>query len=184
MIFTRADTGIKTLADLRGRSFLFGLADSTLTSWAKIHLVEAGIRARDLSKYRCVDNDVDLPRNASSGTRAADLGNPFSEMTPVQAVLDGIYDAAVVTEQRFVQVAAKHRLTMLERFPDTDPLLVGQSQLPASAATTFQHAMTSLRDPLILQAFRSHPSGFELCTDKNFSDLREKLAVESLFDEN
>jgi tRNA A-37 threonylcarbamoyl transferase component Bud32 len=184
VIFTRADTGIKTLADLRGRSFLFGLADSTLTSWAKIHLVEAGIRARDLSKYRCVDNDVDLPRNASSGTRAADLGNPFSEMTPVQAVLDGIYDAAVVTEQRFVQVAAKHRLTMLERFPDTDPLLVGQSQLPASAATTFQHAMTSLRDPLILQAFRSHPSGFELCTDKNFSDLREKLAVESLFDEN
>jgi hypothetical protein len=82
-----------------------------------------------------------------------------------------------------VQVAAEHTFTLLERFPDTGLLLVGQSQLPASAATTFQHALTGLKDPHILQAFRSNPSGFALCTDESFSGLREKLARESLFDE-
>jgi ABC-type phosphate/phosphonate transport system substrate-binding protein/tRNA A-37 threonylcarbamoyl transferase component Bud32 len=184
VIFTRADTGIQAVSDLRGRSFLFGSADSTLTFWAKAHLVEAGIRAHDLSKYRYVDGDVELMSNAASARNAPDLGNPFSDMTPVEAVIDGIYDAAVVMEKRFMQVAATQKLVLLQHFRDTGFLLVGQSSLPAPAATRFQHAMMSLKDPQILQAFPGHPSGFKACTDKDFAEVRDKLPAESMFDEN
>jgi len=112
------------------------------------------------------------------------LGNPFSEMTAVEAVIEGIYDAAVATEKRFLQVAAKNKLVLLRRFPDTPSLLVGQSKLPTSAALSFQHAMTNLKDPRILQNFPGNPGSFGPCTDTNFSGMRQKLAAESLFDEN
>ena len=184
VIFTRADTGIKTVSDLRGRSFLFGAADSTLTFWTKAHLVEAGIRAHDLSKYRYVDSKAELAGNAASAPNGRDLGNPFSDMTPVEAVLDGVYDAAVVREKRFMQVAATRKLLLLKRFQDTGSLLAGQSKLPASAATSFQHAMIGLKDPQILQTFPDNPSGFKLCTDDDFSELRDKLPAEAMFDEN
>ncbi len=183
VLFTRADTGIKTLADLRGRSFLFGPVDSTLTFWAKAHLVEAGIRAGDLSKYRYVDSNTELTRNPGSALNAPDLGNPFSDMTPVEAVLNGTYDAAVATEQRFMQVSAKEKLVLLKRFPDTGSLLAGRTKLPASAARSFQHAMINLKDPQILQTFPGNPSGFQRCTDRDFSEVRDKFPAESLFDE-
>jgi len=184
VIFTRANTGIETVSDLRGRSFLFGRADSTVTFWTKVHLVEAGIRANDLSQYRYLDSSVALGRNPGSALDTSDLGNPFSEMTPVEAVLDGTYDAAVATEKRFMQVAATEKLVLLKRFQDTGSLLVGQSKLPASAATSFQHAMMNLKDPQILQTFPGNPSGFKPCTDKDFSEVRDKLPAESMFDEN
>ena len=184
MIFTRADTGIETVSGLRGRSFLFGTADSTLTFWTKAHLVEAGLCASDLSRYRFVDTNKELGRNAGSARDTSDLGNPFSEMTPVETVIDGIYDAAVATEKRFRQVAATEKLVLLKRFQDTASLLVGQSKLSASTATAFQHALVNLKDPQILDAFPGNPSGFEACTDKNFSEMRNKLSAESLFDEN
>jgi len=184
VIFTRADTGIRTLADLRGRSFLFGTVDSTLTFWAKAHLVEAGIRAHNLSKYRYLDGNAELARNAGSAVNVPDLGNPFSDMTPVQAVIEGNYDAGVATEKRFRQVAATEKLVLLKCFPDTGSLIVGQSKLPASAVTSFQQAMMKLRDPQILQTFPDNPSGFKVCTDKDFWEVRDKLAAESVFDEN
>jgi ABC-type phosphate/phosphonate transport system substrate-binding protein len=65
VIFTRADTGIKTLADLGGRSFLFGSADSTVTLLTKAHLVEAGVRASDLSKYRYVNRPEEIAGGAA-----------------------------------------------------------------------------------------------------------------------
>jgi len=184
VIFTRADTGIKAVSDLRGRSFLFGTADSTFTFWAKAHLVEAGIHANDLSKYRYVDSDRELARSAESALDAPDLGNPFSDMTPVEAIIDGIYDAGVATEQRFMQVSAKEKLVLLKRFQDTGSLLVGQSKLLPSAAKSFQRAMMNLKDPQILQSFPGNPGGFKACTDKDFSEVLDKLPAESLFDES
>src|SRR5262249_43386109 len=122
VIFTRADSGIRTIGELRGRSFLFGTADSTLTFWARVCLVEAGLRAKDLARFHYLE---EVPRPLLGSTNfyesAADgpaLGNPFSEMTPVAAVLDNNYDAAVATERRFLQVGAKEKLILLKRFQD------------------------------------------------------------------
>jgi ABC-type phosphate/phosphonate transport system substrate-binding protein len=49
VIFTRADTGIARLEDLRGRSFAFGSPDSAIKYYLpKAELVAAGLTARDL----------------------------------------------------------------------------------------------------------------------------------------
>jgi ABC-type phosphate/phosphonate transport system substrate-binding protein/tRNA A-37 threonylcarbamoyl transferase component Bud32 len=179
VIFTRADTGIKNVSDLRGRSFLFSTADSTLTFWAKAHLVEAGIQASDLSKYRYLDASAEL--SGSEGAPAGpDLGNPFSDMTSVEAVIGGDYDAAVATENRFMQVSAREKLVLLKHFRDTSSLLVARSSLPASAAASFQQAMLTLNDA---QTFPGNSGGFRPCSDKDFSEVRAKLALESKFDE-
>src|SRR5204862_5201161 len=103
-------SGIKTVSDLRGKSLLFGPADSTLTYWAKVCLSEAGLRASDLVKYRHVDAQQEWSKGAGVTPVQAEgpaLGNAFSDMTPVEAVVQGTYDAGVAMEKRFLQVAAR-----------------------------------------------------------------------------
>ena len=154
-----------------------------MTFWAKAYLAEAGICAGDLAKYRYLDSKDDVAKNAGPLPDASDLGNPFSDMTSVEAVVDGFYDAAVATEKRFLQVAATQKLVLLSRFSDTASLLVGRSKLPASTARSFQLAMINIKDPQILQTFPGYPSGFKLCTDKDFAQVLKELPSESKFDE-
>ena len=184
VIFTRADTGIKTVSDLRGRSFLFGSADSTVTLLAKAHLVEAGVRANDLSKYRYVNRAEEIARGAVVTPEAADLGNPFSPMTPVEAILDRLYDAAIVSEARFLQVTTTEKLVLLKRFEDQSALLVGRGNLPSAAAAHFRQALTDLHEPRILQSFAGAPSAFEPFSADEVALLHDKLAAELLFDES
>jgi hypothetical protein len=178
VLFTRADTAIKTISDLRGRSFLFGTADSTLTFGAKVCLVEGGIRAKDLSTFRYIDQIAGKP----GSEQPEDLGNPFSEMTPVEAVVNGTYDAAVATERRFLQVAAGQNLVLLKRFVDERSLLVAQPKLSASFHASLQRIMLELKDPEILQSFPGSPGAFEPCADGDFAHLRQRLTAESFFD--
>jgi len=186
VIFARTNAGIKTLSDLRGRSFLFGSADSTMTLLAKAHLIEAGVRGSDLSKYRYVDRAEEIARGSvvTPSSDAADLGNPFSAMTPVEAVLDELYDAGVVIEPRFLQVSAAEKLVLLKRFEDQGSLLVGRGGLPAAAAARFRRAMIDLREARILESFARTPIVFEPFRDDDVAELQGKLAAESLFEES
>jgi ABC-type phosphate/phosphonate transport system substrate-binding protein len=186
VIFTRANTGIKALSDLRGRSFLFGSADSTVTLLAKAQLVEAGVRATDLSRYRYVDRPEEIAQGAAKipSSEATALGNPFSAMTPVEAVLDGLYDAGVATETRFLQVNDVENLVLLERFEDPGALLVGHRKLSPEAARDFRQAMINLDDRKVLQSFAGTPGAFETFSDDDVAELHEKLAAEALFEQS
>ncbi len=186
VIFTRADTGIKTLSDLRGRSFLLGSADSTATLLAKAHLVEAGVRATDLSKYRYLNRPDEIAQGAViiPSSEATALGNPFSAMTPVEAILDGLYDAGIATETRFLQVSQIENLVLLKRFEDPGALLAGRRKLSPEAARHFREALIHLDDRKVLQSFAGAPGAFEACSDNNVAELHEKLAAESLFEQS
>jgi ABC-type phosphate/phosphonate transport system substrate-binding protein len=183
VIFTRRDTAIKSLVDLRGRSFLFGTSNSTLTFWAKVWLVEAGIHGHDLARHRYLDAQAES-LDTSHSESPSDLGNPFSEMTAVEAVVDGTYDAGVATERRFAQVAAHEKLVLLKRFADSGWLVVGRSNLSADDAAGFRRVMIALQEPAILQRFPGNPSGFAVCSENEFASMRGKLSAEELFDEN
>ena len=186
VIFTRRDTGIKTLSELRGHSFLFGSTDSTVTLLAKAHLVEAGVRAVDLSKYRYVNRPEEIAQGTavSPSSEAAALGNPFSAMTPVEAILDGLYDAGIATESRFLQVSETENLVLLERFEDPGALLAGRPALTPAAAKHFRQALIHLHDLKILQSFAGAPAAFETFSDTDIAGLRDKLAAESLFEQS
>jgi ABC-type phosphate/phosphonate transport system substrate-binding protein len=181
VIFTHEATGIRTMADLRGRSFLFGTVDSTSSFWAKVHLAEAGITARDLTKRRYLDAAMEVAADNSTSA-APDIGNPYSDMTPVEAVVNGSYDAAVVRESRFLQVAGGQKLVALKRFDDSPYVLAGQGNLPEAALASLRRAMTNLTEPQMLQMFMGFPRRFERCSDSDFDVMRTKLAAEKLFE--
>jgi serine/threonine protein kinase len=180
VLFTRADTGIRSLSDLRGKSFLFGTTDSTLTFWAKVRLAQAGIRAQELSRYGYLDLPGEGP--AGIGADSPDLGNPFSEMTPVEAILEGTYDAAVATERRFLQVAAHGKLLLLGRFDDTPLVLVAQSNISARVTAGFQRALLNLNDSQLLRSFAHFPCRFQVYSETDFAEMRNSLSVEASFD--
>ena len=185
ILFTREGTGIKSVADLRGKSFLLGAANSTLTFWTKVHLVQAGLHASDLSRFRYLDFEYELCGKTDPGTRplvGPPLGNPYSDMTPVEAVLNGTYDAGVVGENRFLQVALREKLVPLSRFQVPGYLLVGKSNLPADAAWNFRKVMTTLADSRILRLFPGNPIGFEAGSDGDLEEIKSQWATESLFD--
>jgi ABC-type phosphate/phosphonate transport system substrate-binding protein/tRNA A-37 threonylcarbamoyl transferase component Bud32 len=180
VVFTRANSGIKTLPDLSGKSFLFGTENSSLTFWTKVRLAEAGITARDLSKIRFLNGHE---KTSDGGTLAGpELDNPFSDMTSVEAVSAGTYDAGVAREIRVLQVAARENLVVLDKIQDSRYIIAGHSSLSPRSATNFQKAMTSLTDSRMLQMFRDYPAQFENCSDSDFAEIRAKLHLETLFD--
>ena len=181
VIFTRQNTGIKSLADLHGKSFLLSGAESILSFWTKVSLVDSGIEGRDLSKYRYIDRTNDLSPEGKS-MPAILIGNPFSPMTPVQAVMAGLYDAAVVREKRFREVAVEQRLVALHRFQEVGDLLAVRGNLPPETARIFQRAMLSLQNSPSDQTFFDAPARIRASTENDVQETLNKLGAEALFE--
>jgi serine/threonine protein kinase len=180
VIFTSQKTGIKSLADLRGKSFLLGGAESTLSFWTKVSLVDSGIKGRDLFKYRYIDRTNDLSPEGES-MPAIRIGNPFSPMTPVQAVTSGMYDAAVVGEKRFREVAVEERLVALHRFREVGDVLAARGNLPPGVTRLFQSAMLSLQDSSSDQTFFDAPARIRASTENDVQETFNKLTTEASF---
>ena len=182
IIFTRRDTGIKSLEGLRGKSLLLGTANSTLCFWTKVSLASAHVKASDLSRYRYIDQPIDLIAGKSPAAGVA-LGNPYSSMTPVEAVIAGFYDAAVVRERRFREVAAEQDLVALARFEDSGELLVARPNLPAQTAASFQRALLSLTHAVSEGSFFDAPARFKAATEEDYKRIEERLSAEAAFEE-
>jgi len=182
VIFTRQDTGIRSLADLRGKSLLLAASDSTIAFWTKVNLVGADVRSTQLARYRYIDQSADILPGQSSA-QAPTLGNPFSAMTPVEAVLAGLYDAAVVSEKRFREVASEQGLVALARFANSGDLLVARSNLSADAGRTFQRALLALPHLSPDSEIFNTPSRFREATERDFSEIESRLAAEAAFEQ-
>ena len=182
IIFTRKNTGIRSLAELRGKSFLLGATDSTLTFWTKVNLVGADVRASHLARYRYIDQFQDI---TSAGKRSPGiaLGNPFSAMTPVEAVIAGFYDASVVPEKRFREVAAEQELVALARFPDNGDLLVARENLPEETAMRFQRALLGLTDSETRGSIFSTSARFKKASDEDYREILSRLSAEAAFEQ-
>jgi ABC-type phosphate/phosphonate transport system substrate-binding protein len=180
VIFTRKNTGIRSLANLRGKSFLLGSTNSTMSFWTKVALVDSGIRAKDFSKYRYITQTNDLFPDGKSMPAVA-VGNPFSPMTPVEAVIAGVYDAGVVGEKRFREVAAEHQLIALHRFQENGDLIVARGNLPSDATHHFQRALVDLKSANYDQIFHDAPARFRMTTENDFKEMSRRLEAEGEF---
>lgn len=182
VIFTRENTGIRNLSDLRGKSFLLATSDSTLSFWTKVNLVGADVRSSQLARYRYIDQPEDHLSNGST-VRGVPLGNPFSVMTPVEAVLAGFYDAAVVTEKRFREVASEQRLVALARFADSGDLIVARANLPPGTPEKFQRAFLALTNPVARATIFSTRARFRMASEADYREIESRLAAEAAFDQ-
>lgn len=182
VVFTHRSTGIQRLSDLRGKKFLMGTADSTMTYWAKVNLAEAGVRGRDLAGFRYIDRMLDVFGDHSVKP-ATPVGNPYSSMAPVEAVLAGLYDAGVVREKRFREVAAEKELVALAKFPDSGELLVASGNLPADVASAFQRLMLNVKDSALNQPLLNSPARFKAAASSDFDLMISKLPAEAAFEE-
>jgi hypothetical protein len=151
-----------------------------MTFWAKVALVDSGIRAKDLAKYRYITQTNDLFPDGKSAPAVA-VGNPFSPMTPVEAIIAGVYEAGVVGEKRFREVAAEHQLVALHRFKENGDLIVARGNLPADASHHFQRALVDLKSAQYDQIFRDAPSRFRATTEKDYMEMSRRLEAEAEF---
>ena len=93
----RADSGIRSLADLRGKRLALGSADSAQAAILPLHyLRQAGVRAEnDCSLLRF---DLDVGKHGDTGT---------SELEVLRALHNGRADAGALAESTWLRHAAK-----------------------------------------------------------------------------
>jgi hypothetical protein len=103
-------------------------------------------------------------------------------MTAVDAVAKGVYDAGVVRERRFREVAGKHDLVALARFSDTPEVLVARGNLPAEAAGAFQRLMLNVKESTLNQPLLSSPARFKPAVNSDFDLMLQKLPAEAAFE--
>jgi phosphate/phosphite/phosphonate ABC transporter binding protein len=93
----RADSGIRSLSDLRGKRVALGSADSAQAAILPVHyLRQAGVRVE--KECSLVRFDLDVGKHGDTGT---------SELEVLRAVSDGRADAGALAESTWVHQTAK-----------------------------------------------------------------------------
>lgn len=137
VIFTRADTGINALSDLKGKRFAFGDPTSTIGRYlSQARLVEAGIHASDLQYEYLERHDL-----------------------VVTAVLAGKFDAGAAKEGTFAKFKDQG-LKELCRFENVSKPWIARSGLDQTTINALRSGLLGLSDKNVLKAIDSKATGF------------------------
>jgi phosphonate transport system substrate-binding protein len=153
-IVARADAGINSLSELKGKRFAFGDAKSTASkAMPESMLKEAGLGLRDL------------------GTQ----GFVGSHDNVAKAVLAQDYDAGGL----MLSVAEKYASQGLKIIATSSPIpqfpLCASPRLSPADCERIIQALVELRDPAILGRMGGHVTGFARIQDKDYDGVREML---------
>jgi methyl-accepting chemotaxis protein len=153
-IVVRVESGINSLAELRGKRFAFGDAKSTGSkAMPESMLKEAGIGLRDLATHGFVGSHDNVAK----------------------AVLQKNYDAGGL----MLSAAEKHAgqglkiLATSAKIPQF-PICAAQ-QLSIDDREKVTQALTAIRDPQILGALGAHVTGFARISDSDYDGIRTML---------
>ncbi len=152
VIFTRADSGVDSIKDLKGKSFAFGDPDSTIGRYlSQSFLVSAGIYARDLSKFEYLERHDRV----------------------VDAVLSARFDAGAAKEGTFAKFKDKG-LKVLETFDNITKPWVARGKMDSTVGEAIRTGLSGLRDKKILGALGEKITGFnsELAKDEKYDPVR------------
>lgn len=135
VVFTRADSGMRSIDDLRGRRIVF--TDRFSTSG---YLLPATL-LRERGLELC-----ELPREALAGPDRVSFGFSHDDETSLVWVLKGLAAAAALGEPQFERLARaqRHELRVLER---TDPL---PRQIVCTRADLDDELQRSIQDALLV----------------------------------
>ena len=152
VIAVRADSSLKTLTDLRGRSFAFGDENSTIGRFlAQSEMLDHGIRAQDLLHFEY------LGRHDLVATR----------------VRIGDFDAGALKIGSFEKANERRELRVLHSFDNVTKPWLARSGLNARLCDALQDALVSLRDERILADFKV--SGFARADRKEYDPIRRAM---------
>ncbi|MBK8976145.1 MAG: PhnD/SsuA/transferrin family substrate-binding protein [Planctomycetes bacterium] len=161
MIVVRADSAIRTLADLRGKRFAFGDPTSTIGCYlAQEQLLGAGLHASDLASFEF------LSRHDSV----------------FKAVEKGEFDAGSLKEGTFEKLNVDSRaLRVLVRFPNVTKPWIARAGLERSVVAGLGAALRSIVDRETLEAL--NVDGFTTAEDSDFDIIRRAMLKSRQFDD-
>jgi len=153
VIAVHIDSDITEVSQLRGRSFAFGSASSTLGRYfSQLYLMRHGIHAKDLSNYEY------LGRHDKVG----------------RAVGSGVYDAGALEGTTFAKLVAKGiPLRALATFENSTRPWVARAGMDKRIVAAFRVALSRLDNDEALRALRFE--GFLPGNDSEYEPTRQAI---------
>lgn len=152
VIIVKKDSPVKTIADLRGKSFAFGDPNSTIGRYlCQAELVKAGIYKDDLSNSKFLNRHD----------------------TVAAAVELGDFDAGSVQMSTFEKANEKNTLRILVSFDNVTKPWVSRAGLDPKIFQALQQSLFALKDPAVLKELKV--SGFTPTTDDEYAFVREGM---------
>jgi len=139
-IIALAGGGVKSIADVRGKTLALGSRDSGHAAILPVHFLEEAGLVRDRD-YRALPFDVDVGKHGDTGT---------SEVDVLRAVLDGRADAGAVGSPFWAGVAEKKLVpegSVIEIWsspPYSHCMFTARVGLDAERATAFTEALSRM----------------------------------------
>lgn len=161
LIVVRADSEIRTLADLKGRRFAFGDDQSTIGRFlSQAELARAGVRADTLSGY-------------------AYLGRHDKVFKAVEI---GDFEAGALHKATFEELNKdldRTRLRVLHSFDNIGKPWIARAGLDPRVVRSLRRCLLEMRDPDALQALKA--PGFVETPDRAFEFVREGMRLSEQF---
>ncbi len=153
VIAVHEESDITEVSQLRGKSFAFGNERSTLGRFfAQLHLMRAGIHAKDLSRFEY------LGRHDKVG----------------RAVGSGLFDAGALEETTFGKLVAKGvKIRAIASYVNATRPWVARAGLEPRIESALREAMIRLEDPDALKSLRF--DGFVAGSDSEYDATREAI---------
>jgi serine/threonine protein kinase len=184
--FTRAGTGIRTLAELRGRRLAFGDNLEGLTFHSKLKLTEAGLTGHDLGFYAFFDSRDEFVRaiqEVGFDAALARRGWLHSTADVIEAVIEGDFEAGVTTTRAFDR--NRHRGLVAisgSEFECSQHIVVGRENLPEILVREFIATIVQIRNEPFLSDLPDRPKGFNPLREDFYTKGFEWLGrIEGLF---
>jgi phosphonate transport system substrate-binding protein len=159
VIAVRRDSPIRTLADLKGRTFAFGDENSTIGRYlSQAELVRNGVLAEDLKSYRYLDRHDKV----------------------FKVVEVGDFDAGAMHIATFEDLnGEKAPLREVARFVNAGKPWVARAGLDEALVQSLRRSLLSMTAEAPLKALKVH--GFLATTDEDFKVIREGMKTSESF---
>ena len=185
IFFTRTNSGIQSIADVRGRAMAFGDTNSTISFWAQIKLAEQGIAATNLPRYDFLDSTLDFAdevQNVGHANAVNHIGYLHSHAQVIEGVIDGRYDAGIANLKAFFIKQDQGLVAITNsQFISSRNVLVARPRFETASVNAIVNTMTNLSG-YWLQRLPDESLGYEAARPNAHSVEEQWLdRVETLF---
>lgn len=159
IVAVREKSDIRSISDLKNKSFAFGNETSTVGRYlSQLYLERNGVRAQDLDNYQY------LGRHDKVGT----------------AVGAGDFDAGALNESTFKKLIAKgEKIKELARFPNVSKPWIARAGIDETVLEALRESLLELSDPDTLKSLKV--DGFLPGSDEDYQTIRDSIELNDAF---